>query len=84
MTAVIWELDFFSRPVLDSNNKKIWELLICNSDRSWQFVQICPGDRVNSEWLAEQLEVALQTAPLPIKVRFFRPSMNNIIVRGSN
>jgi hypothetical protein len=82
MSGVIWELDFFSRPVLDSNNKKVWELLVCNRDRSWEFVQICPGDRVNSEWLAEQLEIALQTTPSPIKVRFFRPSMNNIVVRG--
>ncbi|MFN5388765.1 MAG: Tab2/Atab2 family RNA-binding protein, partial [Pseudanabaena sp.] len=23
----IWELDFYSRPLLDANNKKIWELL---------------------------------------------------------
>ncbi|TRT81769.1 MAG: DUF1092 family protein, partial [Microcystis aeruginosa Ma_AC_P_19900807_S299] len=24
----IWELDFYSRPVVDENNKKRWELLI--------------------------------------------------------
>jgi RNA-binding protein Tab2/Atab2 len=82
MAAVIWELDFFSRPVLDRNDKKVWELLICNRDRTWEYVQICPSDRVNSEWLAEQLEVALKTTSAPIKVRFFRPSMTNIVIRG--
>jgi RNA-binding protein Tab2/Atab2 len=82
MTATIWELDFFSRPVLDQNNKKIWELLICNSDRTWEYVQNCPGDQVNSEWLAEQLKAILETRTAPIKVRFFRPSMTNIVIRG--
>jgi RNA-binding protein Tab2/Atab2 len=82
MTAVIWELDFFSRPFLDPNGKKVWELLICDRDRTWEYVQICPSDRVNSEWLAEKLEAALKTTIAPIKVRFFRPSMTNIVIRG--
>ena len=31
----IWELDFYSRPLLDANNKKVWELLICDRDRNF-------------------------------------------------
>ncbi|MEB3214919.1 MAG: Tab2/Atab2 family RNA-binding protein, partial [Nostocales cyanobacterium 94392] len=27
----IWELDYYSRPILDENNKKIWEVLICET-----------------------------------------------------
>lgn len=81
-TAVFWELDFFSRPALDANQKKIWELLICNSDRSWQYRQICPPNQVNSEWLASQLQIALASTTSPLKVRFFRPSMANMITRG--
>ncbi|MDA0867424.1 MAG: Tab2/Atab2 family RNA-binding protein, partial [Cyanobacteria bacterium] len=26
--VTIWELDFYSRPILDENNKKRWEVLI--------------------------------------------------------
>ncbi|MFM5983304.1 MAG: Tab2/Atab2 family RNA-binding protein, partial [Sphaerospermopsis kisseleviana] len=27
----IWELDFYSRPILDANQKKVWEVLVCES-----------------------------------------------------
>ncbi|MFN3361001.1 MAG: Tab2/Atab2 family RNA-binding protein, partial [Pseudanabaenaceae cyanobacterium] len=78
-----WELDFYSRPVLDANGKKIWELLICNCDRSFTYVQRCPPDMVNSAWLAQELTQLLQdTGATPRKVRFFRASMTNIITRG--
>jgi len=79
----IWELDFYSRPLLDSNNKKVWELLICDRDRQFEWVRECPSTEVNSEWLAKQLtECEAATGQTPIKIRFFRPSMTNIIMRG--
>ncbi|MCS6960213.1 MAG: Tab2/Atab2 family RNA-binding protein [Pseudanabaenaceae cyanobacterium SKYGB_i_bin29] len=80
---VRWELDFYSRPVLDENGRKIWELLICNPDRSFTYVQRCPPDTVNSAWLGQELSQLLQqTGVTPLKVRFFRSSMTNIITRG--
>lgn len=79
----IWELDFYSRPLLDANNKKIWELLICDRDRQFEWVRECPSNQVNAEWLAKQLvECVESTGQNPIKIRFYRPSMTNIIVRG--
>ncbi len=79
----IWELDFYSRPLLDSNNKKVWELLICDRDRQFEWVRECPSSEVNSEWLASQLnDCVAKTGDAPIKIRFFRPSMTNIIMRG--
>jgi len=30
-----WELDFYSRPIIESNGKKRWELIIC-STRSYK------------------------------------------------
>jgi len=90
--AIIWELDFYSRPVLDENQKKIWELLICNSydaDRPERFewIKVCHSSEVNSSWLAAELKEAIaahlqQTGETPQKVRFYRPSMTNIISRG--
>ena len=79
----IWELDFYSRPLLDNNNKKVWELLICDRDRQFEWVRECPTNEVNSEWLAKQLaDCMATTGKTPIKIRFFRPSMTNIIIRG--
>ncbi len=81
-TPLIWELDFYSRPVLDENDKKIWELLVCNPDRSFYHVQPCPSQEVNSGWLSNQLLSILSSTKPPLKVRFFRSSMTNIITRG--
>ena len=79
----IWELDFYSRHLLDANNKKVWELLICDRDRQFEWVRECPSSEVNSEWLAKQLiDCVTTTGQNPIKIRFFRPSMTNIIIRG--
>jgi len=30
-----WELDFYSRPIIESNGKKRWDLIIC-STRSYK------------------------------------------------
>ncbi|MEI6427009.1 MAG: Tab2/Atab2 family RNA-binding protein [Pseudanabaena sp. ELA607] len=81
--TIVWELDFYSRPILDENKKKIWELLICDRQRQKEWVKECPSDRVNSEWLCQELVACMEAwGETPIKVRFFRTSMNNIITRG--
>jgi hypothetical protein len=81
--AIIWELDFYSRPVRQPDGKKLWELLVCDRRRQWAHVQPCPNDQVNSTWLAAQLQALIQTqgAP-PLMVRYFRPSMSNMVARG--
>ncbi len=43
-----WELDFSSRPILDSRGKKRWELLICSPDRSWIYSKWFPNNKINS------------------------------------
>lgn len=87
----IWELDFYSRPILDENNKKQWELLICetptdprqSADLCFRYAQFCPPTTVNSIWLREALETAIAKAgETPSKIRFFRRQMNNMIVKA--
>lgn len=89
--AVVWELDFYSRPILDENNKKVWEVLICESpqeiDRSldslFQYSQFCSNQTVNSISLAEAIQKAIADAPeAPKKIRFFRRQMNNMIAKA--
>ena len=43
-----WELDFSSRPILDSRGKKRWELLITSPDRSWVYSKWFPNNKINS------------------------------------
>ncbi|MBW4563707.1 MAG: Tab2/Atab2 family RNA-binding protein [Mojavia pulchra JT2-VF2] len=87
----IWELDFYSRPVLDENQKKLWEVLICESpldiraktDSLFRYAQYCPSTQVNSGWLRAALQEAITKAgEAPIKIRFFRRQMNNMITKA--
>ena len=58
----IWELDYFSRPLLDEEGKKRWELLISNGDGSFRWQRFCPASSVNSVWLKQALADALSQA----------------------
>lgn len=91
MIGSIWELDFYSRPILDERKKKLWELLICESPLKIQpsphplfkYSQFCSNQTVNSLWLREALEKAIDRAgEAPRKIRFFRRQMNNTIVKA--
>jgi len=87
-----WELDFYSRPIIDSNGKKRWELIIC-SKRSYETEDVflwnkkCPANEVNSVWLTKALNEAISEAKKqgwekPAIVRVWRSSMNSIIKKS--
>jgi len=87
-----WELDFYSRPIIESNGKKRWELIIC-STRSYKTENIflwnkkCPANEVNSVWLTKALNEAINDAKKegwakPSVVRFWRSSMKSIIKKS--
>lgn len=89
----IWELDFYSRPILDENQKKVWEVLICetpdnvnsNSENLFRYAQYCPSTEVNSVWLRNAIQKAIAEAPqAPKRIRFFRRQMNNMITKACN
>jgi hypothetical protein len=89
--GMIWELDFYSRPLVDDQNKKVWEVLICESPQSVQqdpaslfrFSQACPSTTVNSLWLKTAIETAIaESGQMPQKIRFFRRQMNNMISKA--
>jgi hypothetical protein len=87
----IWELDFYSRPIVDENNKKTWEVLICESledpkqspDSGLRYAKFTTNDNVNSIFLKEAIEQAIEQAQYsPKKIRFFRRQMNNMIIKA--
>lgn len=91
--ATVWELDFYSRPILDDQKKKVWEVLVCESPLGvdsepaslFRYAQYCPSTEVNSVWLKAALEAAISEAPAPPdKIRFFRQAMNNMITKACN
>ncbi len=89
--ATIWELDFYSRPILDDRQKKLRELLICESptdindptDSLYRYSEFTNNQQVNSIWLRNAIEKAIAEAPEPPqKIRFFRRQMNNMITKA--
>ena len=62
-----WELDFYSRPIIENNGKKRWELIISSSksfktEKIFLWNKVCPANEVNSIWLTNCL---LYTSPSP-------------------
>ena len=69
--ATIWELDFYSRPILDEREKKVWEVLVCESPQAvnqapetlFRYAEYCDSGEVNSVRLRQALERAIAQAP---------------------
>jgi len=87
-----WELDFYSKPILEKDGKKRWELII-SSTKTFEnkdpffWNKVCPANNVNSIWLTEALREALLEAEKkgwdkPFKVRYWRSSMKSIIKKS--
>ena len=89
--GTVWELDFYSRPILDERKKKRWEILICEGvqaidddpDELFRYSKYVSNSEVNSEQLKQALEEAIaQSGDQPTKVRYFRYQMQNMIKRA--
>ena len=94
LLSLDWELDYYSRPILTADGKKRWELLICSTPipgsehPGFRQVVPCPAASVNSIWLREALEAALQQARQqgfapPRRLRCWRPSMRTMVQRAA-
>ena len=104
LPALDWELDFYSRPILEADGRKRWELLICSSatargvgepqagqaatPRDFRWQRPCPADSVNSIWLRQAIEDALDEAreqgwPRPRRLRCWRGSMRTMVQRAA-
>lgn len=89
--STVWELDFYSRPILDDRNKKRWEVLIseglqsvdADPDSLFRFSKFVANTEVNSLELKTAIAEAIAQAPVPpSRVRFFRFPMQNMITRA--
>ena len=89
-----WELDFYSRPILDSDGRKRWELLITTTPSAedgvnpFRFAKICPSGDVNSIWLSAALAEAREQANqqgygAPVRLRCWRSSMRTMVQRAA-
>lgn len=76
----IWELDFYARPVMGMDGKKLWELIITDTTGSFEHVEAIPNSLVNSRELKDRIQSVIDSAAVkPTIVRFFRMQMRNMI-----
>ena len=89
-----WELDFYSRPILESDGRKRWELLVTATPdpdangEPFRFAKRCPSGEVNSLWLASALREAREAAleaglVAPRRLRCWRSSMRTMVQRAA-
>ena len=75
-----WELDCYSRPVMGADGKKLWEILLTDSEGSFRYLKTIPSNLVNSRNLRNAVEEIMEQAPVrPKMIRFFRNQMFNMI-----
>jgi hypothetical protein len=89
-----WELDYYSRPILEADGKKRWELLICSTAtprtpaEPFRWAMDCPASSVNSQWLRGAIEAALAASAEqgfgpPRRLRCWRGSMRTMVQRAA-
>ncbi|WP_346292059.1 Tab2/Atab2 family RNA-binding protein [Sphaerothrix gracilis] len=91
--GTVWELDFYSRPIVDERGKKLWEVLIVEGAQGvnsphkdlFQYSKFLSNTEVNSIQLQAAIEEAIAQAPAPpSRIRFFRYAMQAMIERACN
>ncbi|MFS8119053.1 MAG: Tab2/Atab2 family RNA-binding protein, partial [Microcoleus sp.] len=75
----IWQADFYRRPLRDEAGKPLWELLICDAARSFEFSAFCSQSQANSTWVAQQLQQQIQIYKKPDRLQVFRPQSLGLI-----
>lgn len=79
----IWQADFYRRPLQDETGKPLWELLICDAARSFQFSAFCQQSQANSDWLISQLQQQTKTQNVPNLIQVFRPQSLSLIAAAA-
>eukprot|EP00955_Chlamydomonas_euryale_P101012 365319-Chlamydomonas_euryale.AAC.10 len=71
--------------MLDERGKKVWELLICDPERKFEYSEYFPSSKINSGELKRAIGklLAMPGAVKPDKARFFRGQMQTIITKAS-
>ncbi|NMG08292.1 Tab2/Atab2 family RNA-binding protein [Brasilonema sp. UFV-L1] len=74
----IWQADFYRRPQTEASGQVMWELLICDPTRSFEYQATCPQSQASSSWVASEVEKAA-LEQLPDIIQVFRPQSLSLI-----
>ncbi len=75
----VWQVDVYRRPLRDESGNPLWELVVCNSDKTFAAYAFCPQADVNAPWIAQQLSDLAEQADKPKELQVFRPQAFSLI-----
>lgn len=79
---VVWQADFYRRPLRSEAGEPLWELLVCDRIKDgtsvptfqFSFGAECPQSEATAAWVTRQLETAIERAGVrPQRLEVFRP-----------
>ena len=79
---IIWQADFYRRPLRDVAGQVLWELLVCNSTRTFAYEAVCPQSEANAKWLVTQMQ-RWAAEQLPDEIQVFRPQSLSLIASAA-
>jgi hypothetical protein len=77
----IWQTDFYRSSQQDGTGQVLWELLICDGNRSFEYMASCPQSVANSSWVETQIQQAAG-AEFPDLIQVFRPQSLSLIEKA--
>ncbi len=81
-SMLIWQADFYRRPLRDASGQILWELLMSDRSSDFQYSALCPQSAANSHWLVSQFQLA-HGGILPDLIQVFRPQSLGLIETAS-
>lgn len=75
----IWQVDVYRRPLKDESGNPLWELVVCNPDKTFAAYGFCPQPDVNAGWIAAQLRDLAQQSEPPTEIQVFRPQSFTLV-----
>lgn len=81
---IVWEADFYRRPLQDEAGNPLWELVICDATDTFRYSAFCPQAKAGAGWLTDQLQQLFATDhPQPTCIRTFRPATLSLLESAS-
>lgn len=70
---VVWQVDFYRRPLQDEQKNPLWELVLCSEDKTFAAYGFCPQPEATSDWIVAQLKNLMADGVIPERLDVFRP-----------
>lgn len=81
---IIWQADFYRRPLQDEAGNPLWELVVCHADPPDSAdpliaAQFCPQPAAKPDWVTAQFQQMTAQLGTPDRIQVFRPQCVSLL-----